>query len=95
MKIKTIAITTSLFLFSLASFRMGAQSVTPPFAHLTKLTDREYVDLSKVSFIRLPITVQSTTGGPTNRIGEEMVVDGSDVDFTPEAETMLRQLLQH
>lgn len=95
MKLKTSVIAISLFLFGFAGFKIGAQSVTPPFSQLTKLTDREYVDLSKVSFIRLPVTVDTANTGVANRIGEEMVVDGSPVDFTVEAEAKLRQMLQH
>ncbi len=82
------------FILAVADSPSRAQSrAAASLSHLLKVSDREYVDLSKVSFIRLPIY---TPGCPEcqTRWGDMLIVDGGQTNgFSVEAEAKLRELL--
>lgn len=67
----------------------------PPTLHLTQLSSREFVDLSKVAFVRLPVYLPPVPGCPDCqlRYGADMVVNGVDVSYSEEAEVTLRRML--
>lgn len=68
-----------------------------PTLKLTKLSDREWVDLSKLSFIRLPVnTLPDPSCAPycQTRWGADIVVDGVSMAYSEEAEITLRRLLE-
>ncbi len=67
-----------------------------PLAHLTQLSEREFVDLSKVSYIRYAAVVDfSGTCDPdyVQRSSEWMIVDGGPTGISGGAEDKLRQLM--
>jgi len=63
--------------------------------HLTRLSEREFVDLSKVSFIRLPVYVTAPPGcnDCQTRWGADIIVDSTVITYSVEAEAELRKLL--
>ena len=65
-----------------------------PSLRLTRLSSREWVDLSKVSMIRLPVfTDPHGCLDCQTRWGADLVVDGVETAYTEEAEVTLRRLL--
>ncbi len=69
----------------------------PPthLANLTKLSDREWVDLSKVTYLQLPVYIP--VPGCTDcasRWGAGLVVDGVRLEYSEEAEVEIRRLLR-
>ncbi len=74
---------------------VGQQTVHP-FSQLTRISDREYVNLDKVSFVRLPITtpVPDCPECTPLRWGANLVVDGANADFSTEADQKVRELLR-
>lgn len=72
------------------------RSDPPPSLHLTQISSREFVDLSKISFIRLPVTTPddpSCSPYCQTRWGADMIVDGVGVSYSEEAERELRRML--
>ena len=65
-----------------------------PALHLTQLSNREWIDLTKISMIRLPVFTDPH-GCPDcqTRWGADMVVDGVGMAYSEEAEVTLRKLL--
>ncbi len=75
---------------------MTAQQPAKPLSQLTQLSDREFVDLSKVSYIRYAAVVDfSGTCDPdyVQRSSEWMIVDGGPTGISGGAEDKLRQLM--
>ena len=65
-----------------------------PALHLTQLSDREWIDLSKISMVRLPVfTDPHGCTDCQTRWGADMVVDGVGMAYSEEAEVTLRRLL--
>lgn len=66
----------------------------PPTLKLTQLSSREWVDLSKVSFVRWPVyTDPHGCLDCQTRWGADFIVDGVNVGYSEEAEVTLRKLL--
>jgi len=75
---------------------LTAQQPANPLAHLTQLSDREFVDLSKVSYVRYAAVVDfSGTCDPdyVQRSSDWMIVDGGPTGISGVAEDKLRQLM--
>jgi hypothetical protein len=77
-----------------------AQAPLPanPFVSLTRLSDREYVDLSRVRYVRLPTYLPPVPGclDCQLRWGASLRIEGVDGDiaFTEDAEAKLKELLR-
>ena len=87
----------SLVLIVLVAFlgHGSAQAPQNPLARLTKLSDREYVDMAKVDFVRLSACFDLTAigGDPNFCGGDSLLVNGASVGFSEAAEDKVRQLL--
>ncbi len=71
-------------------------SAQPPkqFTNLTQLSPREWVDLSKVTYVQLPVYVP--VPGCVDcaaRWGSGIIVDGVRIEYSEEAEVEVRRLL--
>ncbi len=69
----------------------------PParLANLTKLSDREWVDLSKVTYVQLPVYIPVPgCVDCASRWGAGLVVDGVRLEYSEEAEVEIRRLLK-
>ncbi len=80
--------------FCAACFDIAKGQSPKNLTTLTQLSSREWIDLSKVSYVELP--VYTTTPGCAdcnNRWGAFIVVDGVHIDYTEEAEVEVRRLL--
>lgn len=74
-----------------------AQDITPT-TKLTKISNREWVDLSKVSFVQLPVWVHippslCPAGSCQERWGGSLVVEGYEHAFTAEADDVMKKLV--
>lgn len=67
----------------------------PPSLHLTQLSSREFVDLSTVSMIRLPVYLASVPGCPDCqlRYGANIISGGVAWDYSEAAEPAVRKML--
>ncbi len=64
-------------------------------ANLTKLSDREWVDLSKVTYVQLPVYIPVPgCVDCASRWGAGLVVDGVRLEYSEEAEVEIRRLLK-
>ncbi len=72
---------------------LGAQP--PPALHLTQLSSREWVDLSKLSLVRLPVYTPPPPGcfDCQTRWGADYIIGGVQQAYTEEAEVTLRKML--
>lgn len=71
------------------------RSDPPPSLHLTQISSREWVDLSTVSMIRLPVYLAAVPGCPDCqlRYGANIISGGVAWDYSEAAESAVRKLL--
>lgn len=71
------------------------RSDAPPSLHLTQISSREWVDLSTVSMIRLPVYLAQVPGCPDCqlRYGANIISGGVAWDYSEAAEPAVRKLL--
>ncbi len=82
-------------IFFLGRMSAPAQAPVNPLAHLTQLSEREFVDLSKVSYIRYAAVIDfSGVCDPdyVQRSSDWMIVDGGPTGISGGAEDKLRQI---
>ncbi len=88
-----IGIFAVAFIFIALTLSLPAQ---PPsrFANLTKLSDREWVDLSKVTYVQLPVYIPVPgCNDCASHWGSGLIVDGVRIEYSEEAEVEIRKLL--
>ncbi len=83
------------FIFIALTLSLPAQQPPARLTNLTKLSDREWVDLSKVTYVQLPVYIPVPgCVDCASRWGAGLVVDGVRLEYSEEAEVEIRRLLK-
>lgn len=87
-----LLVTTLILMLGCA---LTTRSDPPPILHLTQISSREWVDLSTVSMIRLPVYLPPQPGCPDCllRYGADIISGGVLWNYTEEAEVTFRRIL--
>ncbi len=83
------------FIFIALTLVLPAQPPPARLTNLTKLSDREWVDLSRVTYVQLPVYIPVPgCNDCASRWGSGLVVDGVRLEYSEEAEVEIRRLLK-
>ncbi len=84
----------SALLLCAVGFDIAKGQAPKQITTLTQLSPREWVDISKVTYVQLPVYIPTPgCNDCSTRWGAGLVVDGVRLEFSEEAEVEVRRLL--